>query len=316
MEVSSHALVQHRVNGCRFQLGVFTNLTREHLDYHSSMANYCRSKQQLFAMAERGCIINLDDPYSRYMAEAAPDGTQIWYYSHKQWPSHPSHVYTRYFHCHLSGLTLEIVVPDGIIAASLPLIGVFNISNVLAAVTTLVALGFDAKRIEKALTSIQPVIGRMEPFVEQNKPLVVIDYAHTPDALQQSLQALRQHCPVGQLVCVFGCGGERDRGKRPQMGAIAQKHSDYIIITDDNPRFESPEQIAHDIVNGCHDKSKIDVEHDRSMALTTAFQAAEEHDVILIAGKGHENYQVRGGEHIPYSDREQTKRLLKCDSVS
>lgn len=313
MEVSSHALAQHRVNGCRFQHAVFTNLTREHLDYHGSMDNYCRSKQKLFTMAERGCIINLDDPYAPHMAEAAQKGAKVWYYSRNRFSAH---IHARRYNCHLSGLTLEIALPDGIIAASLPLIGVFNISNVLAAVTTLVSLGFDAERIEKAIAGIQPVMGRMEPFVHQNRPLVVIDYAHTPDALEQSLQAVRQHCPDGRLVCVFGCGGERDRGKRPQMGAIAQKHSDHVIITDDNPRFESPERIIHDIVEGCRDKSNVDYEHDRSMALAKAFQAGDVHDVILIAGKGHETYQVRGDQHIPYSDREQTKRLLRCDSVT
>ena len=300
MEVSSHALEQGRVNAVRFTLAVFTNLTRDHLDYHGTMQAYGAAKRRLFAFPGLlAAIANRDDAFGRELLASLPDGLRALGYALDD-----PHAEVRAFDIdmHAAGLRFLLRTPWGERRIESKLLGRFNVSNLLAVAACLEALGFAFMRIVDALAQLRPVAGRMNRVGgEGGAPLVVIDYAHTPDALEQALASLRAHC-AGQLVCVFGCGGERDTGKRAQMGAIAERLADRIIVTDDNPRSEDGNAIVADIVAGLTRPIEARIERDRALAIAEAIGAACADDVVLIAGKGHEPYQEIDGVLHAFDD--------------
>jgi UDP-N-acetylmuramoyl-L-alanyl-D-glutamate--2,6-diaminopimelate ligase len=303
MEVSSHALEQGRVNGVRFHVAVFTNLTRDHLDYHGDMTAYGLAKAKLFAhQGLKYAVINHDDDFGRrLLADVGVPVTCLSYGIEggdvRACEVRPSP----------EGLWLRIQTPHGETELRSPLIGHFNVYNLLAVLATLLALGVELNDAVARLGRAQAPAGRAERFGgAKGLPLVVVDYAHTPDALEKILMALREHTR-GKLCCVFGCGGDRDRGKRPVMGGIAERLADVVLLTDDNPRHESGDAIIADIVGGMRAAPRII--RDRRNAIATAIQGATEGDIVLIAGKGHEDYQQVGDERRPYSDRDIVREL-------
>jgi UDP-N-acetylmuramoyl-L-alanyl-D-glutamate--2,6-diaminopimelate ligase len=298
MEVSSHALAQGRINGIQFDTAVFTNLSRDHLDYHQTMTAYGEAKRQLFMKPDlKTAVINYDDAFGQILLNNLPNTVTPLTYSLQHYTAD---VYAQIRHSDAQGSWLSINSPWGRGQLQSPLLGKFNVSNVLATLTVLLNLGFPFLPTLTQLNSLRPVPGRMERFGHTPQPTVIVDYAHTPDALQQTLSALREHCQ-GQLWCVFGCGGNRDRGKRPLMGEVAQRYADKVILTDDNPRHEDSQAIINDILPGCPTPTAIIA--DRTQAIGYALHHATPADVILIAGKGHENYQQIGDQRLPFSDR-------------
>jgi UDP-N-acetylmuramoyl-L-alanyl-D-glutamate--2,6-diaminopimelate ligase len=303
MEVSSHALEQGRVNGVRFHVAVFTNLTRDHLDYHGDMTAYGQAKAKLFAHEGlKYAVINHDDDFGRrLLADVGAPVTCLSY------GIEGGDVRAREARPSPEGLWLRIQTPYGETELRSPLIGHFNVYNLLAVLATLLALGVELHDAAARLARAQAPAGRAERFgAAGGLPLVVVDYAHTPDALEKILMALREHTR-GKLYCVFGCGGDRDRGKRPVMGGIAERLADMVLLTDDNPRHESGDAIIADIVGGMRAAPRII--RDRRSAIATAIEGATEGDIVLIAGKGHEDYQQIGDERRPYSDRETVREL-------
>lgn len=305
MEVSSHALEQGRVNGVQFDVAVFTNLSRDHLDYHSDMTAYGQAKARLFAMEGlKFAVINHDDPYGRQLQ--AGIGAQV---NSLSYGIEGGDVRAREIRPSTDGLWMRVRTPSGETELRCPLIGRFNVYNLLAVLATLMALGVELNEATARLSRAHPPAGRVERFGGTNGlPLVVVDYAHTPDALEKILSALREHTQ-GKLWCVFGCGGDRDRGKRPVMGEIAERLADVVLLTDDNPRHESGDAIITDIVGGMRATPRVI--RDRWAATATAIQDAGEDDIVLIAGKGHEDYQQVGNERLPYSDRDTVRSLLE-----
>jgi len=310
MEVSSHALDQGRVDAVAFKVAVFTNLTRDHLDYHGSMAEYGQAKARLFGWPTlRAVVINLDDAFGAQLYEAVPAGVRRIGLSSRG----------------ASGASLQALAPrlspaglyfrlsagaDAHDVAS-PLLGRFNIDNLLAVAGALLALDSPPQQIPAVPPRPAPVDGRMSRAGGRDgQPLVVVDYAHTPDALQQALASLREHTP-GRLTCVFGCGGERDRGKRAQMAAIAESLADRVIVTDDNPRGEDGDAIVREIVSGFASPAAASVERDRRRAIALALAGTHSDDVVLIAGKGHEAYQEVAGVRHPFDDLQVASALLE-----
>ncbi|MEO1210798.1 MAG: UDP-N-acetylmuramoyl-L-alanyl-D-glutamate--2,6-diaminopimelate ligase [Cyanobacteria bacterium J06638_20] len=310
MEVSSHALAQKRVWGCPFEVAVFTNLTQDHLDFHPTMEDYFQAKALLFSEAylQERAIINADDAYGQRLL-ATVGATRAWSYSVT---NTRADLHTRDLVYGASGVQGLLHTPLGETAFTLPLVGQFNLSNMLAAVGAALHLGGSLDAITKRLAEFGGVPGRMERVVvspEQNIS-VIVDYAHTPDSLQNALTAARPFVP-GRLICVFGCGGDRDRTKRPQMGGIAYDLADLAIVTSDNPRTENPQQILTDIVAGIPAALPPEqVMSDRATAIQQAIQQAQPGDCVLIAGKGHEDYQILGTEKIHFDDREQARLAL------
>lgn len=319
MEVSSHALDQGRVAGAEFDIAVFTNLTRDHLDYHKTIEDYAEAKFQLFESPElKHAIVNIDDNYGAQFIESLPSTLNVVVYSVKQNLSELSNkevsfVYCKKFETNNLNLTISIDSSWGQAIVQTSLLGSFNVDNILAAFATLCVSGLDIDKIAETLSGFTGIPGRMEYFSAEEKPLLVIDYAHTPDALEKALITLRSYCS-GKLYCVFGCGGDRDLGKRSQMGAISERLSDQIILTNDNPRTEAPEQIVDNILEGIKEKSNVTIKYDRSDAITNTFLNANKNDVILIAGKGHETTQQIGESLLPFSDRELARRLTEDES--
>jgi UDP-N-acetylmuramoyl-L-alanyl-D-glutamate--2,6-diaminopimelate ligase len=298
MEVSSHALDQGRVNAVAFDLAVFTNLTRDHLDYHGTMQAYGAAKERLFAWPGLdAAIINVDDPFGRALASRANSPALVRYGVERE----DADVVASAIETTTQGLRFHLKTPWGEGEIATRLLGRFNVSNLLAVAACLGRLGFAFDAIRDALANLEPVSGRMNRIGGDPLPLVVIDYAHTPDALEQALTSLRAHV-AGTLVCVFGCGGERDAGKRPQMGAIAEALADIVIVTDDNPRGEDGNTIVDEIVSGFENPERVTVERDRRKAISLAIHAAHAGDIVLIAGKGHEPYQEIGGMRYPFDD--------------
>lgn len=304
MEVSSHSLDQSRVNGVDFELGVFTNLTRDHLDYHGTIENYANAKKKLFnELPIHKAIFNADDPFGRQLIHELHFKKPTFAYGieNHALPKEVGFVQANKIRLDLSGIHLHIDSPWGKAGFSVNLLGKFNVSNLLAAFTSLCALGLPFEQVISSLSQLQSVPGRMQTLGGKDKPLAVVDYAHTPDALEKVLQALRVHCK-GKLFCIFGCGGDRDKGKRPLMAAIAEKFADRVMVTDDNPRTENPEEIFEDIFNGFREPKKIQREHDRALAIQQVIKQASSEDCVLVAGKGAENYQIIGKEKFPLSD--------------
>jgi UDP-N-acetylmuramoyl-L-alanyl-D-glutamate--2,6-diaminopimelate ligase len=313
MEVSSHALDQGRVNAVAFDLAVFTNLTRDHLDYHGTMQSYGAAKERLFAWdGLDAAIINIDDPFGRALAARVPDGVTLLSYGvdRDDADSMRADLVARSIETDADGLRFHLTTPWGEGDVSSLLLGRFNVSNLLAVAACLGRLGFTFDAIREALAMLEPVSGRMNRIGGENAlPLVVVDYAHTPDALEQALTSLRAHAH-GQLICVFGCGGERDVGKRPEMGAIAEALADRIIVTDDNPRGEDGDAIVADIVAGLKHPELAFVERDRGAAIEIAIRAAGAGDIVLIAGKGHEPYQEVAGVRHAFDDLAVAREIL------
>lgn len=302
MEVSSHALAQDRVGAVDFEIAVFTNLTRDHLDYHGSMQAYGAAKARLFAWPGlQSAVLNIDDAFGAQLLTQLPPGVAP--LSTSMADVADAAVRASAIVTSAEGLAFVLHTPWGTRAISSHLLGRFNVANLLAVVACLGALGEPFERIVATLASLRPVNGRMNRLGgAPGQPLVVVDYAHTPDALEQVLTALRAHC-AGRLICVFGCGGERDVGKRPLMGEIAARLADVAIVTDDNPRGEDGAAIAAQIVAGMPVASNPpQVERDRAKAICTALAAARPGDVVLIAGKGHETYQDGAGGKHPFDD--------------
>jgi len=309
MEVSSHALDQGRVNAVAFKLAVFTNLTRDHLDYHGDMASYGAAKARLFGWPGlSAAIVNVDDAFGRELAANLNEGISRLRYSIED---AAAEIRARDIRSSNEGLRFTLHTPWGEGEIATPLLGRFNVGNLLAVAGCLGALDYPFVQIHKALTQLRPVPGRMNRLGgEGGLPLVVVDYSHTPDALEQALTSLRAHC-AGQLICVFGCGGERDQGKRPQMGAIAERLADRIIVTDDNPRGEDGDFIVAQIVAGLSRPAEAVVQRDRARAIALALGQARRGDAVLIAGKGHEPYQeIRGIRH-PFDDLAVARRALE-----
>ena len=313
VEVSSHALDQGRVAECSFDVGVFTNLTRDHLDYHGSMEAYFKAKSILFSKllkngkADRTrAVINGDSAYGKKLA-AVSTGPVSFYGVKGQWD-----VTARKVVVDSRGLRGRLVTPAGEVDFSCPLLGKFNLYNVLAAAATTVSLGLPLGAVVKGLINVSHVPGRLEPIDSPLGITVVVDYAHTPDALENVIRTLRG-LTQGRIITVFGCGGDRDKGKRPQMGQIAVSLSDLTIITSDNPRTENPLSIIRDIVKGItqgKEGTEYLVEADREKAIEAAIKKAAKGDFVLIAGKGHESYQIVGSEKRYFDDREVAMRVL------
>lgn len=312
MEVSSHSIHQSRISGIDFDIAVFTNLTQDHLDYHRTMAAYASVKYSFLAsLAAQKVILNIDDPYGKQWLPYLMAQKETYAYSIEK-PNTPSAVpliYTEQVSLSLDGIYAELYSPWGNSPIYLPLIGQFNLSNALAAFTTLCVIGIPFTKAINCFRALKPVAGRMQTFGGKDKPLLVVDYAHTPDALEKVLQSLRLHTP-GQLICVFGCGGERDPSKRKQMARIAETWADKIFVTNDNPRHEDPKAIAQEILKGFAYPDQVQVTLDRSQAIENSIQWASTGDCVLIAGKGAEQYQQIGEEKIPFDDASKVANCL------
>jgi len=321
MEVSSHALEQARVTAVAFDVAIFTNLTRDHLDYHGDLEAYGAAKQKLFAMPGVSyAVINRDDAFGVQLLTTLPTGVKSVAYglldktqdSEALLTDDSLGVYGEVVNLNGAGIELRIITSWGEgVLRSKHLLGAFNASNLLAVLAVLLIMKLPLDKALTLLAQVRNASGRMERLGgDGEQPLVVIDYAHTPDALQNVLLALRDHCR-GRLLCLFGCGGDRDNGKRPLMGAIAEQYADEVIITDDNPRSEDAEAIVNDIVAGISQDEKITVIHDRGEAIATALKSTTKEDVIVIAGKGHEAYQLIGEQKIPFNDRQCVQAILQ-----
>jgi UDP-N-acetylmuramoyl-L-alanyl-D-glutamate--2,6-diaminopimelate ligase len=314
MEVSSHALDQGRVDGVRFHSAAFTNLSRDHLDYHTSMQAYADAKARLFSGQDlEHAVINVGDPFGRELAHKLMGGaplTAVWIGTRADAWLAERFLEAREVRLDLHGISLDIEGSSGAITLSTKLLGRFNAENALVVLGCLLALGVPLAQAAAALGECSAPPGRME-VVEApapGKPLAVIDYAHTPDALAKALTALREHCQ-GALWCVFGCGGDRDAGKRPIMGSIADELADQIIVTDDNPRSEDPQEIIRAITRGIRTQ-RARVIPDRAAAIASALNRAAASDIVLIAGKGHEDYQIYGATRRSFSDRTEAQKIL------
>lgn len=316
MEVSSHALHQHRVAGVHFHTAVFTNLTRDHLDYHGDMASYGEAKAALFEHhGLQLAVVNTDDAFGRELAgrclgrgvrviacghaERAPDGAE---------PVRAGDIETR-----PAGLAFRLHVGGQGVPVQSALLGRFNVDNLLLVAGVLHGWDLPASDIAERLATLSTVPGRMQRFGGNGRPVVVVDYAHTPDALQQALDALRPHV-AGRLHCVFGCGGERDAGKRPLMGRAAEQHADRVVVTDDNPRGEDGDHIVAEILAGMQRPQAAMVERNRAQAIAETIETAAADDLVLVAGKGHEDCQLVGHLRLPFSDAEQVLKALGGDA--
>ena len=309
MEVSSHGLAQYRVNGVPFHTAVFTNLTRDHLDYHGSMAEYGATKARLFYwQGLQNAIINSDDAFGAALAaELKHNRGSLKTYTYGF--NEQADIRITQFAASTQGMSISLATPWGNGSAQTRLLGRFNAQNFAAALGALCAAGYDFQAALAALSRIRPAIGRMDCIISEGKPLVVVDYAHTPDALEKALTTLREiRQPESQLWCVFGCGGDRDRGKRPLMGAVASQFADRVVVTSDNPRTEQPQAIINDILPAVPQPALV--EADRKAAIEQTIAQAKAQDIVLIAGKGHETYQdVQGVKHH-FSDFEVAQDAL------
>lgn len=311
MEVSSHALEQGRVNGVDFATAIYTNLSHDHLDYHGSMDAYARAKLRLFATESlRHAVINADDQFSSQVRAAVSPGAQVLTYSTS---GAAADVRVKNARFHAAGVRGELHSPWGVAEFFSPLPGDFNLANLAAAVTALLLAGEDLLAVVEAVAHLRPVPGRMQAIPNTLDLQVIVDYAHTPHALEQVLKAIRPHVS-GSLVAVFGCGGDRDRDKRQVMGRIACALSDRVVVTSDNPRSEEPLQIMRDIEAGC--SGRYTLVADRAQAIAAAVADACAGDCVVIAGKGHEDYQLVDGARLHFSDEAQARAALARRAAS
>ncbi len=310
IEASSIGIAEHRLDGMDIRVAVFTNFTQDHLDYHGTMEAYWQAKTALFDWPGlQAAVINLDDPRGAELeARARERGLDVWTVAlHK-----PARLRGSELAYRARGIAFGLTEGAETLAVETPLIGQYNVSNVLCALAALRSLGIPLAPAASACRDLPPVPGRMERVGREGEPLAVIDYAHTSDALEKVLAALRPLAEQrgGKLWCVFGCGGNRDAAKRPLMAAAAQAGADRVCVTSDNPRGESPQAIIEDIMAGLQDRSTVRVEADRARAIALALAEASPADVVLIAGKGHEDYQEIGGQRLPFSDQAQARAAL------
>lgn len=303
MEVSSHGLDQYRVHGVHFAVAVLSNLTRDHLDYHKTMAHYRAAKTKLFQWPGlQTAVLNLDDEFGQDLAQSLSDKpVQVLTYGvQESYPVAPT-LWAKSWHVSANGLQAEVQTPAGCLTLRSPMLGRFNLSNLLAVLAAMLASGVEAQAAMDALAQVTAAPGRMQRVPAKAGPLVIVDYAHTPDALDQVLQTLRE-CMQGRgaLWCVFGCGGDRDAGKRPLMGQAAERWAHHLCLTTDNPRTENPLSIIRDIQHGLRRPARV--EPDRAEAIKQTILQAGADDVVLVAGKGHEDYQEIMGRRLPFSD--------------
>lgn len=305
MEVSSHALDQGRVASLEFDLAVFTNLSRDHLDYHGDMAQYGAAKAKLFDRPLQAAIINIDDSFGRELLERSP--SRCFAYSlHDA----KADLYCSDIEYTSTGISAALHTGRRHAQLQSSLLGEFNLANLLAVIATLLVLEVRLDRAVALAAELTPPTGRMQRLGGGERPLVVIDYAHTPDALEKALAALRAHAQ-GRLTCVFGCGGDRDKGKRPLMGRVAEQHADQVVVTDDNPRTESSAVIIEQILAGMQRADSVVVTASRAEAIRNSIMQAAAGDLILLAGKGHETYQEIDGVRHPFSDIEHAAQALR-----
>ncbi|GAA0354401.1 UDP-N-acetylmuramoyl-L-alanyl-D-glutamate--2,6-diaminopimelate ligase [Bowmanella denitrificans] len=316
LEASSHALVQHRIASVKTDVAVFTNLTRDHLDYHGDMSRYAAAKRLL--LEQKGlktAVLNQHEGESENWLAQARGRMDIVFYGMQQaiYPEQP-YLLASAVNYQPDGCQISIISSWGEVQIQSPLLGQFNVLNLLAAMAVQLSFGHSLQKVANAVQHISTVPGRLEVFHQPNLPTLVVDYAHTPDALEQALKALRLHTQ-GRLLCVFGCGGDRDKGKRPLMGKIAEQLADLAIITNDNSRSEQPLAIARDIQAGMQHQESALIELDRQAAIRLAMSECQAGDVILLAGKGHENYQIIGNNKINYDERAFASALIKGTSA-
>jgi len=318
MEVSSHGLDQYRIAGVDFNIAIFTNLSRDHLDYHGSMGSYADAKRRFFTNHQiNRAVINIDDAFGSSLVKELDENVRVIAYtlntdSNLRLKKNISLVSGKIMSGRSENLSLEVHTPWGEGCLTAHLLGKFNAYNLLAGLSALCLLNYPLDKALLRLSQCKNIPGRMERFGGDQHPRIVIDYAHTPDALEQVLLTLKTLCQ-GSLYCVFGCGGERDKGKRSQMGAVAERYADIIVITSDNPRHEDPDAIIQNILSGIQKRNQIRIEADREIAITSTIKAATKNDIILIAGKGHENYQDIGGKRFPFSDQQVVRRVLESN---
>ena len=308
MEVSSHALVQNRVGGCQFNCAIFTNLTQDHLDYHVTMDRYFEAKALLFKRLKSGdkAIINIDDSYAQRFINVLQEGVKLFTYGIKK----DADIKAENIKFSPKGASFTCITPESKYDVQLSMNGMFSVYNVLAALTTAYAYGLDMATSIKSLEGLKGVAGRFEVVVHE--PLIIVDYAHTPDGLKNVLTAAREITPKdSSLVCVFGCGGDRDATKRPKMGAIAEELADKEIVTSDNPRSEDPQQIITDILTGFKTVNDVIVEPDRRKAIEYLRKITSKNDVVVVAGKGHEDYQILNDKTIHFDDREEVRKAFE-----
>lgn len=314
MEISSHGLVQNRIDALNFGACVFTNLTQDHLDYHKTMSEYFKAKALLFTkFKSKYNIINIDDSYGLELTNLIEDKSSIIAISKDKkckCKNFKNYICVNNIEYSNKGTSISFYSNFGDGTIETKLIGPFNVYNVLQSMATMLALGFNKEDIYHTAKDLSPVVGRMEIFKKTTKLSAIVDYAHTPDALEKALQAARIHTKAN-LWCIFGCGGDRDVTKRPIMAKIAEEFSDKPIITNDNPRTEDEKVIIKDMLEGINNKDNVEIIPDRFTAIEFAIKNAKKGDIILIAGKGHEDYQIIGTEKTHYSDRESVQTLLK-----
>lgn len=321
MEVSSHGLDQGRVNAVRFNTAVFSNLAQDHLDYHGNLDAYADAKRKLFFMPGlQAAVLNLDDKFGRELAKQCASRIGVWGYSCEPDISGlleytPLIVHPRKVNCDSNGLHIEMETPKGRAMIDVPLLGRFNISNMLAVMSALLVSGVDFEDACKRIQGIRPVSGRMQIVDDagEDQPSIIIDYAHTPQALEAACSSVRMHFK-SKLWCVFGCGGDRDTGKRPLMAKAAEQYADRLIVTSDNPRHEDPAKIIEQVVSGFSEPDRYMVEPDRRLAIRHAISMAAPEDVVLIAGKGHESSQIIGDVHIAFNDYRVALEVMEADT--
>jgi UDP-N-acetylmuramoyl-L-alanyl-D-glutamate--2,6-diaminopimelate ligase len=322
MEVSSHALEQRRIDGKAFDIAVFTNLSRDHLDYHGSMAEYATAKRQLFIHNDKQiAVLNGDDlQVQTWLATWPNNRKNLWLYGHSELVRQSTcFVSCNNINHHSKGVRFTLNTHLGDVEIQSPLLGDFNIDNLLAVIAVLLIEGLSLNNIAEKITCVNAIAGRMEAFslkgaaaefTSESTPTAVVDYAHTPDALEKALQACRQHCH-GNLYVVFGCGGDRDKGKRALMAKAAEKYADYLVVTNDNPRTEAPISIIDDILLGLTSQAQYKVIVDREQAVLATLSKANHDDVVLLAGKGHEDYIILGKDKIDYNERQVVMDFFK-----
>lgn len=310
MEISSHAIDQRRIEGINFNSVIFTNLSRDHIDYHGNMENYGETKAKLFLERQSKIkIININDSFGRSLIERIDEeviSTSIEPINIDK----DKFISVTKYETNGSGFDIDLKSSWGTFKTQVPLLGTFNIENVIQTIALFLSHGFSLSKIQIIIEGMKAPSGRMELVDVDNNhllPKVLVDFSHTPDALKLSLQSIRDHYD-GKIWCVFGCGGDRDRGKRKMMGNIAERYADYVIVTSDNPRNENPEKIISDILEGI--SSKVETIVSREEAINFAIMKANKNEIILIAGKGHESYQKIGEETLEFSDHKISKRSL------
>jgi UDP-N-acetylmuramoyl-L-alanyl-D-glutamate--2,6-diaminopimelate ligase len=314
IEASSHALQQGRLNSVTIDVAILTNLSRDHLDYHHNMEDYSAAKALLFKFSSvKTAILNSDDKFGQILMTDLSDtgGKTIWDYSQQ---NEQASFYAKNCEVTPSGIQFEVIGELGNQTIKSSLLGQFNIDNLLATLASLISINISFKKACDVIEKCTSIDGRMQAYGDDKQAQVVVDFAHTPDALTKALTTLRKHLSEkGQLWCVFGCGGDRDVGKRAEMGRSAEQYADKVVLTDDNPRGEDPSAIMNDVLKGISEPKKVTIEHNRKLAIAYAISHASTNDIILVAGKGHEQFQEIAGVKQPYSDTECVKEMLAAN---